>query len=274
VRAGFNVLQLGKPGVEHFSSWDTPIYDEALLKKLVWKDLVANARHGLDFLRSQKKIDSSRIYLLGHSEGTQVAVDVAKDQKLKGLVLLGYSGEDLTTILRWQIFQREIEHFVVTDVDVNRDGFVTKAEAARWPEFSWNWKPDQDRVAIADIEKYLLGEAQRNKITDSVKNSVWCSDGHCDRGPLYEETAALPQDLYVFTGELDLQTLPEETRRLERACRAAKKKNCRIEIVPKLQHGFNRPKGPRHHPLLDIAVGPVEHEFSDRLYRLARELKD
>ena len=51
-------------------------------------------------------MDPERITLLGHSEGTQVALDyAATDSAIHALVLLGFAGENLKSILDWQIFR-------------------------------------------------------------------------------------------------------------------------------------------------------------------------
>ena len=45
-----------------------------------------------------------------------------------------------------------------------------------------------------------------------------------------------------------------------------------MTIVEGLQHGFNLAKPPRRHPLLDIAVAPVEKEFLQLQRELAKKL--
>ncbi len=272
IGAGLHVLQLGKPGVEFFSTWQNPFYDSGLFASLRWKDLIANARAGLRFLREQPGIDPQRIYLLGHSEGTQLAVDAAVGENVKGLILLGYSGEDLLTTVSWQLFEREIDFFAKTDIDADHDGYITRDEAAVWPQFGWPWKPGQTSVSIADVAAFIRADPARQTFVKDFASSPYCSDGHCAAGSYYEKTVKFAGPLYVFTGELDLQTRAAEALKLKHTCDRVGKRDCRVKIVPGVQHGFNRPKEPRRHPLLDIALAPVEASFLSRLSWLANEL--
>lgn len=269
-----NVLQLGKPGVEFFSTWPTAFYDQNIYANLSWNDLLNNVRAGAAFLRSQPNVDPTQIYLLGHSEGTQVVTDVARaDQDFKGIILLGYSARSLIETLRWQLSDRSIDFFVKPDVDANKDDIVTIEEANRWPgEFRWQWQPGQKQITIAEIRKTLASDPQITKVVADVRNSKFCKDGHCERPLIYEDTLKFSGDIFVFTGELDLQTRADEARTLADYCNKTGRSNCHVEIVSGVQHGFNLPKPPRRHPLLDIAVAPVEESFLKRLHSLAKEL--
>lgn len=275
IEAGFNVLALGKPGVDFYS--DDPAkkyYDVEMLKSLTWQDLLENAQDGIDFLKKQDSVDVKNIYILGHSEGTQLATDLSKIFAPKGLILLGYSGEDLLTSLRWQLIDRGIDHFVNTDVDSDRDGFVTKQEGERWPRnFAWEWKPGEGQVSVEEIRNASKNDPKIKQIIEATRNSHFCSNGgKCDRGPIYEETVQFGGAIHAFTGELDLQTRPVEAQKLQEACKLNKKKNCYVEIVPRFQHGFSTPRGPRHHPLLDMTLGPIDPFFQKRLFQLAKQL--
>lgn len=53
------------------------------------------------------------------------------DPLIKGIILLGFSGNDMASTVEWQLFKRVIENFVATDLDTNHDGYVTKEEAAK-----------------------------------------------------------------------------------------------------------------------------------------------
>ena len=266
---GYNVLQLGKPGVDFFAGWPTRFYDQELTANLSWDDLVKNAEAGLEFLRSQSSVDPERIYILGHSEGTEVAVELGvKDGKVAGLILLGYSARSLLDTVRWQVYERGIEHFVKTDVDVNRDGTVTREEAAAWPEFQWTFQEEQTSVTIEEIRTHMAKDKKLADFIAGIRSSKFCQDGHCDRPPLYDETLKFSGVLHVFTGQLDLQTVADEALTLQKKCIAARRTNCHVTIVPGVQHSFNLPKPPRRHPLLDIALAPVEASFLERLARL------
>ena len=76
----------------------------------------------------------------------------------------------------------------------------------------------------------------------------------------------MKQDVYIFTGELDIQTHPREALAVRGECARLKKKNCSVFIVPELGHGFSIPRGPRHHRFLDATIGPIDPKFQNILY--------
>lgn len=275
-KAGVQTLQLGKPGVEDQSKFDltTLFYDKGLYSGLHWQDLLSNLNEAFKFVSSQPTVDLTKVYILGHSEGTQVAVDYAKaNPKVAGVILLGYAGEDISTIVDWQIFRREIDDFIEPDVDANHDGLITQAEASRWPnDFSWDWKTSPGPISLADIEKALRADPNNEAAYAKMKNSPLYSDGIWNRGPIYAETAALAQPVYIFTGALDEQTPPDEALKAKNACAVAHKSNCFVTLVPGVGHGFSPPKPPRSHPFLDMTVGPANQSFLDQLTALGQQL--
>jgi hypothetical protein len=78
---------------------------------------------------------------------------------------------------------------------------------------------------------------------------IWL--GVFNRDPFYKEVAGLSQNVFVFTGEMDVQTRPEEALRLQAECASQKKSNCEVTILPGLGHAMSLPKGPRRQKLID-----------------------
>jgi hypothetical protein len=285
---GFHVLALGKPGVDWFTHWDkngwfdvtTLFYDLSLYRSTTWTGLIDNLGEGIKFLKSQPGVDPKRIYILGHSEGTQIASDYAKrDSSIAGYILLGYSGQNIHKILEWQLIKRPIEHFVMTDVDKKHRGSVTRKETAKWSkslalddtEFKWPWKKNQSRLTYAEIETYLRESTHLDSILNQAKASALYKEVY-DRADFYNETAKISAPLYIYTGSLDLQTPPSEALALKKACDEAKKKDCSVHLIDGLGHGFSPPRGPRRHPLADLTVGPIHPKMVDEMKQLAREL--
>ena len=65
--------------------------------------LIADARDAIAYLRSQPGIDPKRIYVLGHSEGGELAPSIAiADGRLRGIVLLAPPALPLEQILKQQ----------------------------------------------------------------------------------------------------------------------------------------------------------------------------
>jgi len=281
-QAHFNVLSLGKPGVEFADEESDNItidpatwfYDVDLYKGLKWKDLITNLSAGIEFLRSQPSVDPDRIYILGHSEGTDVAIDYAlSDSRIAGLILLGFSGEDIKTVVEWQLIDRLVDFFIKTDVDLDQDAWVTREEAARWPiHFSWDFSVGGDRVSIDEIRSHIAESPAVRQVLRNFESSPLYSDGVFNRGPIYEKAASLPMPLYLFTGDIDLQTPLRESEELMRACDRVEKMNCYLEVIPGVGHGFSPPRAPRSHPYLDMTVGPVVSRVTDLLKEFAMNL--
>lgn len=274
-RGNVGTLAVGKPGIDFFKTWNPKdkFYDQSMYQNLGWQDLIDNLKDAVEFSKTLPCVDPSRIYVLGHSEGTQVAVDYAQQNPsvAKGLLLVGFSGENLATTVDWQLFRRVIDVFVQPDVDVNRDGYMSLNEAKVWPELVWPWKPSQDKVSYAEIEQTLRGDPDtQNEYQKLTKAKIW--QGVFFREPIYAEAASLSEDLYVFTGDLDIQTRPEEALKMKNQCEKVQKSNCEVHLVPGLGHAMSQPKGPRKHKLLDSTLGGVDESFKSLLHSTALKL--
>lgn len=274
-KGAVGTLAIGKPGVDFFKSWDNKgwFYDQSLFQNLSWQDLLDNLKDAVDFAKTLPCVDPNKIFVLGHSEGTQVATDFSSQEpsSIQGIILVGFSGENLASTVDWQLFRRSIDSFLAPDMDTNHDGFISKEEASHFPtEFTWNWKPDQTQVSLEEIERYLRENKDLQNLYQSMaKSKIW--NGIFNRTPLYEEIASLSIDVYVFTGTLDVQTRPEEALKLKNACVDAHKLNCEVQLLEGLGHGMSQPRSPRKQKLLDATLGPVDQLFLDRLSNLANK---
>ncbi len=284
MNANFNVLALGKPGIEFFKHWDDKgwfdlealFYDKDLYRSTTWAGLIDNLSEGIAFLKRQSTVDPKQIYILGHSEGTQVATDYAqRDPSIAGYILLGYSGQSIKKILEWQLVQRPIENYIMTDVDKKHLGYVTREETSHQPasielddmEFKWPWKDGQTRLTYEEIATYLKESNQLNSLLEKAKTSALYKEVF-DRPDLYSETAKIKSPIYIYTGSLDLQTPTSEAKALKKACDDSSKTNCYLNIVNGLGHGFSPPRGPRRHPLADLTVGPIDPRMTNELKKL------
>lgn len=263
---GFHTLQLGKPGVEFFRSWDDSawFYDFELFQQLAWADLVENVNDAIAFAERERPCGTRAVVLVGHSEGTMVAADVAKgNPAVRGLVLLGFSGRPYRDVVEWQLYERPIELFVSSDLDADHDGFITRAEGARWPaEFAYPWSEGEESVAVADVAAAMRASPELAKLKEAFETSPLMSNGNWDRAPLYPQVAALRIPVLAFTGSVDVQTPPSELAALAAACWESGKTDCELHTVPGLGHGFSSPKPPRAHRFLDATIGPVEPGFA------------
>jgi pimeloyl-ACP methyl ester carboxylesterase len=268
-------LAIGKPGVEFFTSWESKdkFYDLALYQELRWQDLIDNVSDAIDFAKTLPCVDANRISVLGHSEGTQVAVDLAtqKPSTIASLILVGFAGENMATTIEWQFYRRQIDSWLKPDVDRDHDEFIPLQEALAWLDFLWDWKPGQVQLSFGEIESALRDNMNLKTSYDQLMAAkIWKDVLH--REPIYKEAARLTQNIFVFTGEVDVQTPPEEALKLQAECAQQMKVNCEVTIVHGLGHAMSAPRAPRRQKLIDATLGPVDRSFLRLLTETALRL--
>jgi hypothetical protein len=94
---GMASLRYDKRGVEQSEGdyWTTGFYDHIL-----------DALAALQYLKQQKKIQSKYIFLLGHSEGTFVAIRLAGvGAEVAGIILIAGAAQSGEAVLKWQVIQ-------------------------------------------------------------------------------------------------------------------------------------------------------------------------
>ena len=292
--AGFHTLQLGKPGVEFFESWEKVVsyenfYDKNMWANLRWSDLVLNVEQAIEVAKADPSVDPTRIYLLGHSEGTVVASDVAaKHPDIAGIILLGYAGEPIGATLHWQTFERQINQVIASDIDSDHDGSITEKEAALWPidalfppSFlsegkSWDWVREPV-LKLSVISKMWLDDPILLKESDITtwyaRFPFWVD--FANRTDVKETTASIHGSVHVFTGQFDVNTPPEWSVKLKEVC-DKRSKVCDVRIVPGLTHKFapvnSKFAGPRFNSTLDQGLNPIDENFLSTLNSLARNL--
>jgi len=110
--------------------------------------LIADARDAIAYLRSQPGIDPKRIYVLGHSEGGELAPSIAiADGHLRGIVLLAPPALPLEQILKQQLLRNvtsadraAMEKQVQAQLDAIASGKKPDAEN-RWLRSSFGVDP-------------------------------------------------------------------------------------------------------------------------------------
>jgi pimeloyl-ACP methyl ester carboxylesterase len=189
--------------------------------------------------------------------------DVASENPaVRGLVFLGFHGRGFRDMVDWQAYERPVELFVRPDVDTDRDGFVTRDEASKWPnDFSYPWKDGETRISIAVYAQYLRSVPETRESIEALASMPLYSNGFWGRPPTYQKVAALSIPILAFTGSLDVMTPPSELEALESALKDVGKVDCETHLIQGVGHGFSAPRPPRGHALLDKTEGPVDPRF-------------
>ena len=123
VRHGFVVYKFNKRGLDTGGQ----IIDQAQSDRRTNDVLVQDASAALGQFLADPRVDKQKVFLLGHSQGTLIAAQVARKfpGQLKGLVLTG-PVTDWKQAFDYQLVGRFIE--VANEADTNHDGQLTPAE--------------------------------------------------------------------------------------------------------------------------------------------------
>jgi pimeloyl-ACP methyl ester carboxylesterase len=163
--------------------------------------LIADARDAIAYLRAQPGINPKRIYVLGHSEGGELAPSIAiADKHLRGIVLLAPPALPLEQILMQQALH-----------------YSTAA----------------NRSAVAKEERAQLDAIAAGKRPGAQARWLRSTFG-IDPAALI---ARVPCPILIVQGTKDFQVLPSDTPRLVIAARSAHR-DVTIKMLPGDDHLF------------------------------------
>ncbi len=166
-------------------------------------DFAHDAAAALRWLRAQSVVDTSRLIVLGHSEGALVALLVAaQDRALDALVLLGAPARSGRELARWQ------------------RAALVGSDAAAWP-------PTERGSILARAD----AEAERTAATDPWMR-VWF-----DLDPR-EVARRVRQPVLVLHGANDRQVPVGDAALLSAALRAAGDRDVSVRRFPSTNHLF------------------------------------
>jgi pimeloyl-ACP methyl ester carboxylesterase len=134
-RQGFAVLRFNKRGV--VGAGPELSDDPALLFPMKpYEQVLRDAAAAVRFAQKQKRVDPNRVFLLGHSEGTMVASNLAADPKRFGLVepagvvAMGVVGGTPRETLYYQAVGTQLGR-LHEEFDFDGDGRLTATEATK-----------------------------------------------------------------------------------------------------------------------------------------------
>ena len=264
---GFATLRFNKRGVTDIGPVEST--DPAQLNpKNPYDRIQKDAASVVRFAAGSSRVDPSKIFLLGHSEGTNVAANLAADPKKfgipkpAGVVEMGVVGKPIKDLLTFQIYGRLLLQ-MHDEFDVDGNGRLTATEAADGLVGQPREVADQFRSVLLDGRK-VSARTDRNRdgqiAIDAEAGPVLREVTHIDDYPnipgLDEYTIAYATDLARFptvtqalprftgptlmlNGENDLQTPARVALVADAAVGAAGNKDHRIVIYPGMGHTMN-----------------------------------
>src|SRR3712207_1536330 len=132
---GFAVLRYDKRGV----GANSQIIDYNVWGNLTFNDLKNDAEIALGVLTQQPEVDSSKITLIGHSEGTIIVPRIVIDQEsktnsttIKNIVLMGSAATTMADLAHYQKVGVALEYMHQV-LEKNDTGFISVQEAIQDP---------------------------------------------------------------------------------------------------------------------------------------------
>lgn len=120
----------------------------------------------VSYFKSQDKFKNAKVILLGFSEGSTIAPIVALNGKVKidGLLLAGYSNENMKTTLEWQLTCGSSMVNMCKWFDYDNKGYITKADFKEdrykvrktYLKNKWFWCYDVNHDGIIDRKDFEI----------------------------------------------------------------------------------------------------------------------
>jgi pimeloyl-ACP methyl ester carboxylesterase len=184
-------------------------------KPTAYRDLVADTRAAVDYLRARKEIDADRVMLVGHSEGGTTAVVIAsEDQKIAALVLLaGATLANLDKLLIEQTAYQQALEQPFNPQDREKYPQIVQWLIARIEEA----RAGKQDAAPTDLYEYLRQHLSLN-LPDAYRR-VKCP-------------------VLILQGERDALVLPHHAIDAARVLAESGNKRVLLRILPNLSHIF------------------------------------
>ena len=266
-REGYATLRFNKRGVTGIGPVESTDPAQRAPKN-PYDRIQRDASAVIRFAARSPKVDPSRIFLLGHSEGTNVAANLAAEPKKYGIprpagvIEMGVVGLQIRQLLTLQIYGRLLLQ-MHDEFDVNADGRLTAAEAR-------DGLIGQPQELADQFRTVLLDGAKVRATTDTDRDGQVAIDA--EAGPVLRASTgidaypnvpgldqpvvdyltdiarfptvseALPKftgPVLMLNGENDLQTPARAALAADAAVAAAGNKDHKIVIYPGMAHTMN-----------------------------------
>ncbi|WP_305787911.1 alpha/beta hydrolase [Symbioplanes lichenis] len=266
-RQGFATLRFNKRGVTGIGPVEST--DPAqLLPKNPYARIQQDAAAAVRFGAADARVDPSKIFLLGHSEGTNVAANLAADPrafgipKPAGVIEMGVVGLPIEELLTFQIYGRLLVQ-LHDEFDVNGDGQLTASEATHGllgqpKEVAAQFRPVllDGRKVRAATDRNSDGRIAIDAEAGPVLRAITHIDAYPDLPDLDDYTISYAKDIARFptvsqalpkfrgpalllNGENDIQTPARAAIVADAALAAAGNKDHKLVIYPGMAHTMN-----------------------------------
>jgi pimeloyl-ACP methyl ester carboxylesterase len=213
-------------------------------KKLAGHQLDAIVKDAAAFAGfAAKTFPKAKVYLLGHSEGTYVALQVADaDKAVAGVALIGFTTQGRETVVFEQFVYRPLSYFDALDAD--RNGVLTPEELGKDEPVSKSLVRqmpviDLNKNGLLERSEYIGGNLS-NMLQDSPAAMEWRQDEAARKKPagIIRDAAF---DVSFFQGELDNQTPSYNAKAIQLANALAwKKPNLHFRFFEGLGHALDK----------------------------------
>jgi pimeloyl-ACP methyl ester carboxylesterase len=213
---GYATLRFNKRGVTGVGPVEST--DPAqLIPERPYEQIQLDAASAVRFAAGSPRVDPSKIVLLGHSEGTNVAANLAADPKRfgiptpAGIVEMGVVGKPIKDLLTFQIYGKLLVQ-MHDEFDVDGDGRLTATEAA-------DGLVGQPQPVADQFRTVLLDDGRVSATTDRDQDGQIAIDA--EAGPVLREATRIDDypnvpglDPYIVSYATDFARFPTVTQAL------------------------------------------------------------
>jgi uncharacterized protein len=235
------------------------------------EDFAGDVLTGIEYLKTRKEIDPTRIGLIGHSEGGIIAPMVATLSSDVAFIVMmagsGLTGEEILYMQSDLISRAE----GASDETVDRNEVLMKK--------IYSIVKEEQNNTVAEEEIHKLMKAEIDNMSEEEKKHAGYSEANLDAQirPLlsswmrffltYDPRPTLTKvkcPVLAINGEKDLQVPPEENlRAIEDALKAGGNTNYTVKEMPGLNHLFQTAQtgSPTEYTKIEETISPAALDF-------------
>ena len=271
VKKGFAVVRYNK---RNFQFNQMAAKAPSVIKSEAFAKLIANpllyfvedAKAGAEF--AKQRFPNAKVYMIGHSEGTNIALQSADEMpSIAGVGLIGFYCGSLDNMLLEQIVYRPL--YLFEELDTNKDGVLDEHELAADTPIA---KALLKQMPALDINKD--GKLQKSEFMAGNYSHVLTDFDPIMRAYRKQEASYPPQSLIIknsafkvafFQGEMDNQTPAYYAKSVELVNKVLwQKDNLRFHFFDGLGHALDKRSSE-----VDLIFKPADQ---DALSAMAGEL--